>query len=175
MKNGLESNFCNNKTLKERLIDFLTSCRLTLHTVANWTPAEMFIGRNIRTRIHLTESHQTLEVNSNPHKNSLTLRTLSSNDHAIVRRYGPKQKWQHEKIVERISFKMYKVLINWKIEDKHTLHERCQNTEFFLVRIFMYSDWIRENTDQRKLRIWTLFTIWTSDFSKLKIYIRLTL
>ena len=100
----------------------------------------MFIGRNIRTRIHLIESHQTLEVSSNPHKNSLTLRTLSSNDHAIVRRYGPKQKWQHEKIVERISFKMYKVLINWKIEDKHTLHESCPNTEFFLVRIFMYSD-----------------------------------
>ena len=24
VKNGLESNYCNNKTLKERLIDFLT-------------------------------------------------------------------------------------------------------------------------------------------------------
>ena len=42
------------------------------------------------------------------------------------------------------------------------------NTDFFLVRIFMHSDWIqsispysvrmRENTDQKKLRIWTLFT-----------------
>ena len=30
--------------------------------------------------------------------------------------------------------------------------------EFFLVRIFLYSDWIQENTDQKKLRIWTLFT-----------------
>ena len=28
----------------------------------------------------------------------------------------------------------------------------------FLVRIFLYSDWIQENTDQKKLRIWTLFT-----------------
>ena len=45
----------------------------------------MFLGRNIRTGIHLIESHQTLEVNSNPHKNSLTLRNLSSNDHAIVK------------------------------------------------------------------------------------------
>ena len=38
------------------------------------------------------------------------------------------------------------------------LHEKCPNTEFFLVRIFPHSDWIRENMDQKKLRIWTLFT-----------------
>ena len=31
-------------------------------------------------------------------------------------------------------------------------------TEFFLVRIFTYSVRIRENTDQKKPRIWTLFT-----------------
>ena len=28
----------------------------------------------------------------------------------------------------------------------------------FLVRIFLYLDWIQEDTDQKKLRIWTLFT-----------------
>ena len=55
--------------------------------------------------------------------------------------------------------------------------EKCPYTEFFLVRIFLYSDWIRrfdsirskppyskrmqENLDQKKLRIWTLFTQWT--------------
>ena len=27
----------------------------------------------------------------------------------------------------------------------------------FLVRIFLYSDWIQENTDQKKLRAWALF------------------
>ena len=31
------------------------------------------------------------------------------------------------------------------------LREKCPNTEFFLARM-------RENTDQKKLRIWTLFT-----------------
>ena len=34
---------------------------------------------------------------------------------------------------------------------KATLREKCPNTEFLLVRIFLYSD-------QKKLRIWTLFT-----------------
>ena len=32
------------------------------------------------------------------------------------------------------------------------------NAEFFLVRIFLYLVRMRENTDQKKLRIWTLST-----------------
>ena len=49
-----------------------------------------------------------------------------------------------------------------------TLRKKCPNTEFFLVLIFPYSDWIRrdspysvrirENKNRKKLRIWTLFT-----------------
>ena len=50
-----------------------------------------------------------------------------------------------------------------------TLCEKCPSTEFFLVRVFPrsrishirispYSVRMRENTDQKKLRIWTLFT-----------------
>ena len=50
-----------------------------------------------------------------------------------------------------------------------TLHEKCPNMEFFLVRIFPHVDWIcedkeylrmLENTYQKKLRIWTLVTQW---------------
>ena len=52
---------------------------------------------------------------------------------------------------------------------RRSLREKCLNTECFLVRIFPHLDWIRkirsicpysvrmrENTDQRKFRIWTL-------------------
>ena len=39
-----------------------------------------------------------------------------------------------------------------------TLREKCPNAKFFLVRIFLYSDWIQENSDQKNLRIWTHFT-----------------
>ena len=55
-----------------------------------------------------------------------------------------------------------------------SLREKCPNTDFFLVCIFLHSNWIRrftlftskslysvriqENTDQNKLRLWTLFT-----------------
>ena len=48
--------------------------------------------------------------------------------------------------------------------DVWELREKYPNTKFFLVRIFRskspYSVQIRENTDQKKLRIWTLFTQW---------------
>ena len=47
------------------------------------------------------------------------------------------------------------------------LPEKWLNTEFFLVRIFLYSVQIQENTDQRKLRIWTVFiqrwVIWSTN------------
>ena len=46
--------------------------------------------------------------------------------------------------------------ITFSISD--ALHENCPNTEFFLVRIFLYLFRIQENKDQKKPRIWTLFT-----------------
>ena len=47
------------------------------------------------------------------------------------------------------------------------LREKSPNTEFFLVRIFLYSVRTQENTDKKKPRIWTLFTQWS-------IYIKIT-
>ena len=41
-----------------------------------------------------------------------------------------------------------------------TLREKCPNTEFCLVCIFLHSVQIQENTDQKKLGIWILFTKW---------------
>ena len=67
------------------------------------------------------------------------------------------------------------------------LLEKWSNTELFLVHIFLHSNWIQENTEQKKL-FWTLFThqssqkvnLWlfktetyfkiTDHWSKLKFY-----
>ena len=46
------------------------------------------------------------------------------------------------------------------LPDSYSLREKCPNTELFLVRIFLYSVGIQENTDQKQLRIWTFFTKW---------------
>ena len=41
-----------------------------------------------------------------------------------------------------------------------TLCEKSSNTEFFLAHIFPHSVQIKENTDQKKLSIWTVFAQW---------------
>ena len=60
---------------------------------------------------------------------------------------------------------MYKNYINELVSNIVTyfqsLREKYPNTEFLLVFIFLYSGWIQENMDQKKLRIWTFFTQWT--------------
>ena len=43
-----------------------------------------------------------------------------------------------------------------------SLRENLPNTEFFLVLFFLYSVRVQKNTDQKKLRIRTLFTQWFS-------------
>ena len=51
------------------------------------------------------------------------------------------------------------VLTNmFRIAVLFSLREKYPNTEFFLVCIFPYLDWMQENTEQKKLSIWTLCT-----------------
>ena len=40
---------------------------------------------------------------------------------------------------------------------KLALREKRPNTDFFLVRVFLYSVRIQENAEHIKLRIWELF------------------
>ena len=44
----------------ERLVDSLASYRSRPHTITNQTPAGMFIGRNIRTRIDLIKPQRQI-------------------------------------------------------------------------------------------------------------------
>ena len=55
-------------------------------------------------------------------------------------------------------FSSISVLNIYYVSLLNTLHEKCPNTELFLVRIFLYSVQIQENADSKKLRIWTLST-----------------
>ena len=51
----------------------------------------------------------------------------------------------------------YGIFISFKVQISQNNVKSVQY-EFFLVFIFMYSDQIQENTDQKKLHNWTLFT-----------------
>ena len=49
----------------------------------------------------------------------------------------------------------------WIIPTGWSTAWKVSKYEVFLVRVFLYSVRIQENTDQKKLRIWTLFTQWS--------------
>ena len=65
---------------------------------------------------------------------------------------------------EQICIKLW-IYIYFTFTKNIKLLEKCPYTEFFLVRIFLYSllckspysVWVQDNTDQKKLRIWTFF------------------
>ena len=71
---------------------------------------------------------------------------------------------------KRLGLKVWIHVFLRTILQEHTLREKCPDTDFFLVHIFPHLDWIRsislysvqmrENTDQKKLCIWTLFMQW---------------
>ena len=82
----------------------------------------------------------------------------------VVGKFGCKCHWRHYGYIPRFpNFKFGKwptlVRTITKPSFKHlSLREKCPNTEFFLLRISLYSDWIRrspysvrirENTDQK--------------------------
>ena len=57
---------------------------------------------------------------------------------------GPVENGKQLRIVKFRSDNFEKVICK---KYKQLLREKCPNTEFFLVRIFLYSDWIQENAD----------------------------
>ena len=46
----------------------------------------------------------------------------------------------------------FRMCLLWTNIKVISLCEKCLKTEIFLVRIFLYSDWIQKNTDQKKTR-----------------------
>ena len=54
------------------------------------------------------------------------------------------------------------MLIPYSHLNLNTLHyvKSIRMRSFFLVRIFLYLVLLRENTDQKKIRIWIRFTQW---------------
>ena len=65
--------------------------------------------------------------------------------------YSFQQKPYH--VVQTISLMLFKMVPGKLIYPNKTLHEKCPNTEFLMVRIFPYLDWIWRFTACVNLRI----------------------
>ena len=81
---------------------------------------------------------------------------------------GTKQKYTYQKLLTSRSWKVgveYTAQVHWFDFSLCSLCEKCPNTEFYLVRIFLYSVLIQENTDQKILRFLTRFSQWLSQLT----------
>ena len=75
-------------------------------------------------------------------------------DPYVCRNYG--RSWRKEDF--RLSLSDTVACLKLHHRSCLSLHKKCPSTKYFLVHIFLYSVRIQENTDQKILRIGTLFT-----------------
>ena len=76
--------------------DFLRSYRSTPHTITLFTPAQLFIGRNISTKIDLIKSSRLIVKKKSHDENEICL--FSSKYNVIVRFFDGKEHWENGKI-----------------------------------------------------------------------------
>ena len=86
------------------------SYRSTPYTTTLFTPAQLFIGRNISTKIDLIKPSRLIAKKKSHDENEI--RSFSSKDNVIVRFFGGKEHWKNGKILKKFSCKMYLVSVD---------------------------------------------------------------
>ena len=90
IKQALRAEKQSKKPIDEKINDFLMSYRSTPHTTTSFTPAQLFIARNISTKIDLIKP-SSLTVKKKSHDENET-RSFSSKNNVIVRFFGEKER-----------------------------------------------------------------------------------
>ena len=116
IKQALRAEKQSKKPIDEKINDFLMSYRSTPHTATSFMPAQLFIGRNISTKIDLIKSSRLI-VKKTFDENEI--RSFSSKDNVIVRFFGGKEHWKNEKILKKLSCKMHFVSVDGKCYRRH--------------------------------------------------------
>jgi len=118
--------------LNQRLANFLLSYRTTPHTTTQVTPAELFLGRRLRTRLDLLKPDLASTVSQKKEKYVKTPKAYDIGVTVKARDYRGREKWKDCVICDVLSPSTYKVVTNegyiWK---RHTdqLRENLFPTE----------------------------------------------
>ena len=98
IKQALRAEKQSKKPIDEKINDFLMSYRSTPHTTTSFTPAQLFIGRNISTKIDLIKPSRLIVKKKSHDENEI--RSFSSKDNVIVRFFGGKEHWKSGQILK---------------------------------------------------------------------------
>ncbi|CAB4018994.1 Transposon Tf2-9 poly, partial [Paramuricea clavata] len=116
-KQALRSMEESSKPIQEKLAKFLITYRNTPHSTTGESPAQLMLGRPIRTRLDLVKPNlnrkmvikqQEQSRKSASAKNRAT-RQLEVGDMVMARDYRGNLKWRSGKVIERIGPLMYKI------------------------------------------------------------------
>ena len=112
--------------LQQKLDQFLLKYRSTPHVSTKDTPAKLFLGREVRTKMDLIRPNIRDSMISKQSEQSVcngNVRTFSVED-SWVRNYAPGEKWVPGKVVTCDGTRYYSVLVGDTIHRKHVVQLR---------------------------------------------------
>ena len=150
IKQALRAEKQSKKPIDEKINDFLMSYRSTPHTTTSFTPAQLFIGRNISTKIDLIKPSRLI-VKKKSH-GEIEIRSFSPKDNVIVRFFVGKEHWKNGKSLKKLSYKMYLMSLDGKCYQRHIdqIKRSCS-----VARDFGDSDlWdtVKTSVDERNIK-----------------------
>ena len=106
------------RTLHHRLDRFLLAYQSAPHATTSLSPAQLLLGRNVKTRLDLIKPDVTREVNKKLlQSNSSSLKSFVNNQDVWVRNYRRGPKRVRGTVIERTGPVLYRVKVNdqtWK-------------------------------------------------------------
>ena len=106
------------RTLQHKLDRFLLAYRSAPHATTGFSPAQLLLGRNVKTRLDLIKPDVKREVDKKLlQSNSSTLKSFDPNQSVWVRNYRRGPKWVQGTVIEQAGPVLYRVKVNdltWK-------------------------------------------------------------
>ena len=145
VKKGLKRSSIKRGDIRRKLDNFLFAYRITPTTSTGLTPAELFLGRRLKSRLDLIQPYRG-ERHPEKLSNVIThVRSFGKDQHVLVRNHakGALKKWIPGLILEKIGSKCYLVKVGdrrIKINVDHILKNNTKYRQTIHPDEFMFCD-----------------------------------
>jgi len=118
----------SSRTLQHKLDRFLLAYRSAPHAITELSPAQLLLGRNVKTRLDLIKPDVTRGVNKKLlQSNKSTLKSFDPNQNVWVRNYRRGPKWVQGTVTEPTGPVLYKVKVKNQTWKRHVKQLRDSN------------------------------------------------